>query len=290
MLVLLLSNMEILRKGFLIMRPSTTYSYIFDDSSPWSFIIPLNANELTNSSTWLETQEKLINFHHDYLLLSQRYKLGELYGQEYLKELKLDFKNDYIEFLKQYFTQHEYLTFFPRNTKKLNLPCLFSSELSYHNSQGEAVKNYIYDLHGFKKLEEIRHQTEECSEAVLAIETNGFFRKNDFSWEEDEYPIYFHLGIQTDLFYPQLKFGFMKDPTIKSDQTFDNTELAYQNASRFNSYLKALKALITKYGWVWEFDDDEPNHYREFLTKDGILLDGKLVYYEDVREISKSIT
>ena len=68
------------------------------------------------------------------------------------------------------------------------------------------------------------------------------------------------------------------------DKNFKKTDskiLAYKNTPRFNSFWRELVKVCENYGGRVQIEDSN-NPYRKWLTKDGILLDGKILYQEDV--------
>ena len=70
------------------------------------------------------------------------------------------------------------------------------------------------------------------------------------------------------------------DPEIGGkDCWVDNSELAYLNTPRLNSFLRDLKKLCFKYGATkFEFEDLGLNDF----TENGILFGDEVVYYEDI--------
>lgn len=74
-----------------------------------------------------------------------------------------------------------------------------------------------------------------------------------------------------------------RDPNIGGKGfILDNSELAYLNTPRLNSFLRDLKALCFKYGATeFEFEDLGLNDFCE----DGVMFDGEVVYYEDIVEL-----
>ncbi len=70
-----------------------------------------------------------------------------------------------------------------------------------------------------------------------------------------------------------------RDPNIGGKGFWvDNSELAYLNTPRLNSFLRDLKKLCFDYGAnKFEFENLGLNDFSE----DGVLFDGEVIYYED---------
>jgi hypothetical protein len=71
-----------------------------------------------------------------------------------------------------------------------------------------------------------------------------------------------------------------RDPEIGGkDLWVDNSELAYLNTPRLNSFLRDLKKLCFKYGATeFQFENLGLNDFCE----DGVMFNGEVVYYEDI--------
>ena len=67
----------------------------------------------------------------------------------------------------------------------------------------------------------------------------------------------------------------------------DNRPIAYRLTPRLNSLLRDLRLLADQHGAEVIFNDQriEATYiYPEYLTEHGILLDGRIIYEEDIRE------
>lgn len=74
-----------------------------------------------------------------------------------------------------------------------------------------------------------------------------------------------------------------RDPNIGGRGLWvDNSELAYLNAPRLNSFLRDLKKLCFEYG-ATEFEFE--NLGLQDFSENGVLFDNEIVYYEDIYEI-----
>ncbi|OXB06225.1 hypothetical protein [Flavobacterium pectinovorum] len=66
---------------------------------------------------------------------------------------------------------------------------------------------------------------------------------------------------------------------LEFEYPIDNSDLAYLNTQRLNSFLRDLKKLCFKYGANdFEFENLGLNDFSE----NGVLFDGEVIYYEDI--------
>jgi hypothetical protein len=66
------------------------------------------------------------------------------------------------------------------------------------------------------------------------------------------------------------------------ERPVDNSELAYLNTPRLNSFLRDLKKLCFEYGAIdFEFE----NLGLQDFSENGVLFNGEVIYYEDIVEI-----
>ena len=95
--------------------------------------------------------------------------------------------------------------------------------------------------------------------------------------DENEQPISFYLGVGSNIFYQTIQ--------INGDDS-DYTKCAYQNALRYNSFLRSLSDIWkNKYNWNIEWTGTiNPYFDRTKFSRiediNGIYLDGKLRYYD----------
>lgn len=70
-------------------------------------------------------------------------------------------------------------------------------------------------------------------------------------------------------------------------KNIDNSELAYLNTPRFNSFLRELKKLCLHYGAEFTFENliDEDPDKPYWINENGILINGEIICYEDVAGI-----
>ncbi len=132
---------------------------------------------------------------------------------------------------------------------------------------GEIVKKEVLDVNELVFLDEIGLSVGKTFEGPI-----------NFSHYDDIGAIY--ISIQNDALFPSL--SNRKVWNDFDNNSIDNSELAYLNAPRFNSFLRDLKKLCVSYGGTLEFDIwDE----KESVSKHGILFDGEVIYYEDIVDL-----
>ena len=68
----------------------------------------------------------------------------------------------------------------------------------------------------------------------------------------------------------------------KEDEIIDNRLIAYRNTPRLNSFIRELKNFVLKNEGTWDFDLDIGSVKENQVPPDGILLDGQLIYQEDI--------
>jgi hypothetical protein len=87
--------------------------------------------------------------------------------------------------------------------------------------------------------------------------------------------------LDNDIFNKRLYNKKVYDLT-KSTLSIDNSELAYLNTPRLNSYLRELKKLCAEFKMnVFEFEDLG----LEDFSENGVLLGNEVIYYEDIVDI-----
>ncbi len=223
---------------------------------------------------------KIILFHKEYVILSRKYNIGEILTEEYLKIKGLALE-DYLSGLESdlFFNT---IRFFPRSIASFDENTILASKFFYHNEKSEIVNNYIYgiDAKGQRPplLCDIDYllKHKELPKKGVSIDTNSYL-----SYELGEFfinPIGFDIKVLSNILFPYLEGDNHSDE-------IDNRVIAYLNAPRFNSCLRDLKKIFFNYGWSFKFEHDERTlETIKYLTEDGVLIDGKIIYQEDINE------
>lgn len=61
----------------------------------------------------------------------------------------------------------------------------------------------------------------------------------------------------------------------------NNSELAYLNTPRFNSFFRDFKKLCLSYGGEFSYEI-EIYETEDLVSPDGILINNEIIYYEDI--------
>lgn len=220
----------------------------------------------------------ILNFEKDYIRLSHKYELGMPF---YSMESDINshtYEKRYLEDTFNYMLIENKINFFVQCMKegKASYAPLVSS-IFYLDSEGNLKKDHIIDIDSFK----VRCDKKESwlisqppfdifgeGYNQLIIDQSGTINELNF--------ISLHFGLGSNIFYP-----FIHDPMTK--EVIDNRIVAYQNAPRYNSLLREIKLLCKKYGFYIGLSEEGVLKERSpYETEDGILLDNKIVYQEDL--------
>lgn len=270
--------------------------YVVQDDYLWisHFEIKGLMNYHLNDKVFLDKlKAKLFNFHIDYIDLSQQYKLGEILPLPFLRRKNINLKKEYGNFLKKKYEQNEYISFFPywHNNHlnfKVNYPC--SSNLTLFINTTE-ITDYTFSLNALdvELLSDMNFDEPVSFESdIMQITQDNLSLTSKKSYEP--FSLYFSMEIFSDFWYEgvsrsdRLRGKNGTEPYLDEnadnilDLEVNNRYIAYRNTPRFNSFLRDLKILfVDKYGWSYNSDYED-------IRRDGIPLDGKIIYQEDIDE------
>ena len=260
--------------------------YIIQDDHLWTcyFESTERIDYHTNDKNYLnKLEKKLIEFHVDYLKLSQLYQICEVIPSQILKTKNINLENEYIHFLVKTYYQRKSLSFFPFwNNKQLNLEINYpSSNLMTLIWNGSLKTDYVYSRN-INEVDFLEGNTDFNSDFLRilpnSINQNGSIQIS-FSME-----VFSDFWFETVSRNHRLWDSNYGEPYLDYDDeeheepSLDNRFIAYRNTPRFNSFLRDLKALfVDKYGWSYDSDYED-------IRRDGIPLDGKIIYQEDIDE------
>ncbi|MDV7698685.1 hypothetical protein N6B72_17305 [Chryseobacterium soli] len=202
---------------------------------------------------YLEENEE--DFIYRYVLVANKYgillphniKIGESVREDVLNLIKTDktiYSKDWINF-------------------RINNLYIYGKELLYHS-------NIYTQRNSIIKLEEIVNADLLISYQDIIVNNNNniYAEPITVSFFKD----LFFITFCSDAFFAELNNN-------NSDEIIDNSETAYLNTPRFNSFLRDFIILCFEYGATdFEFDDLE----YENISEQGILFDNGIVYYEDI--------
>jgi hypothetical protein len=89
--------------------------------------------------------------------------------------------------------------------------------------------------------------------------------------------VWIAFSSRSNIWLPEVDFHVIAATSEKNEA---NRELAFLNTPRLNSFIRALKAKTEELGGKWNSDPD----YDGVCSEDGILIDGKIIYQEDIEE------
>ncbi len=220
----------------------------------------------------------ILNFEIDYLYLSHRYGIGIPYDS-IGKKLNV-FGENYLRHIHSFMLESGEINFFLQSliSDKITYAPLVS-KISYFNSEDNLIENYIIDIDNFEGISEYQKGA-----FVNQSPFDGFsegFSQRHIEECQDAYELNYimlHFGIRSNIFYPYIE-------NDEGNAFLDNRIIAYRNAPRYNSLLRGVKKLCKKYGFSIDLAEGDLNYERStYETVDGILLDGKIIYQEDIED------
>ncbi len=227
--------------------------------------------------------DKMHQFYIDFIDISIKYNIGEILPAERLGIDVSEVKKEYLKLSKAYFEKTDFIGFFPLINLKKYFPlqkykrlhpstCLF--KLICENN--ELHSDYFYlNRSGIKTLNSFNHWNLPDKQDTFEIHGFGSYLEYFDNISKND------IGFSIEIFS---EFWFEKVLWTQSASSWkegtDNRWLAYHNTPRLNSFIRELIQLwVDKY--EWEF-----NYFEGWYEskKDGILLDGKIIYQEDIDE------
>lgn len=252
----------------------------FESAYPFYVKVPFSEAEL-----YFEKRLKpliinsILSFEVDYLRLSYKYKLGmPFYSLDYLAR-PYEYEKQYLINTYDYLSKDKRINFLIKSMKAdeaIYSPVI--SQLFYYKN-GKVYSDYIIDVNDFKKRNDwegklIIHQP------PFDVFGEGYDEKiiDDSQTVNELNYIMFHFGLGSNVFYP-----FLENKEI--GEKIDNRVIAYRNAPRYNSFLRGIKHISEKYGFEFCVREGSINKIqRPYETFEGVLLDGKIIYQEDIDE------
>ncbi len=113
------------------------------------------------------------------------------------------------------------------------------------------------------------------TDSINCLETlnNGFWQNEVSFYIESESTIWLE---EIDVYMDE------QEGYTRLDFPVDNHFIAYRITPRFNSFLREIKNKIEKLGGIFKLDETESK--MKYITENGILLDGRIIYQEDIDE------
>lgn len=253
---------------------------ILEENSNLRFKIPLSCLQLKEASILNSVKEKLLSFIVEYVEISTRYGIAEILGEDFCTYKGYSYTQKCIDALENDLKNGIFGVFgdIVGEYSNISLNYFNGTKLFYYNTQKqEYAFEYIYDVYGFKNLNQYL-ASKHWGLPVVKIHSFRYSENYEY-FDTEEQPIYFDLGVSSNLFYQYL--GDNINP-------LNNSAIAYRNTLRYNSFIKSLSDLwVNKYNWELEWigatslDFPKPK-ILAIESPEGIFLDGKIRYYEDL--------
>lgn len=209
----------------------------------------------TESKIFLE--EKTLDFIYVYILLT--YKYGILLPNN----IQL---NNNLTVNISYLIENE-KTIFPNDW--IN----FSFNKLYSYSNGLLYKSVLF----VSKNDELISRQIVNTDLLMTYE--DFFKESDNAYAEPVtilfFKNYFYITFNSDAFFEKLN-------NRKTNGEIDNSETAYLNTPRFNSFLRDFIILCFQYG-ATDFEFEKLGY--ENISEKGVLFGNEIVYYEDIYDL-----
>ncbi|WP_133147505.1 hypothetical protein [Chryseobacterium aquaticum] len=147
--------------------------------------------------------------------------------------------------------------------------------------------NYLYNYknkkllyHSLLFIQKEKIFAEKIVNADLLLTYQDIVVKNNDSIYAEPVTIlffknYFYMTFNSDAFFDELD-------NDNADIIIDNSETAYLNTPRFNSFLRDFIILCFQYG-ATDFEFEKLRH--ENFSEQGILFGNEIVYYEDIYDL-----
>lgn len=252
---------------------------ILEENDNLRFKIPLSCFQLSEESVLNSIKDKLLSFIGEYVELSRKYSVAEILGEDFCLYAGYSYKQECIKALKADFEKGRVSVFGDILGTYSNIPLnnFIGTKLFYYNTaRQEFVFEYIYDVYGFKNLNQYLG-SRNWGQPAIKISSFSYSENSEYLDGEEE-PIYFDMGVSSNLFYQYIE---------SDNKPLDNTIFAYRNTLRYNSFVKCLSDLwVNKYNWDLEWLGSKNQDYINANMKivessRGIFLDGEIRYYED---------
>ncbi|RRJ86918.1 hypothetical protein EG240_15650 [Paenimyroides tangerinum] len=226
-------------------------------------------------------------------------ELSAYYHLIWLGETSInDFIINEVNFIKKYMLlTYKYGLVTPINGNEQNLLSGYQDyKLSNENKgiSGSNLMNYLYNnnqkidlVYPSKIFTDVNDKLPKKLIGVDPVtELNADIFLHDSYWKfplrvelwKKENKIEVVLNLDNDIF----NLGLENKKCREFEFPVDNSDLAYLNTPRLNSFLRDLKKLCFEYGATdFEFEDLGLNDF----TENGVLFDNEIVYYEDIVDI-----
>lgn len=268
------------------------YNIWYENEDEWSFysgfIFKIKANNL---------QKDLFKLNCEIHQLTFKYKLLMTLSPEYCEMNKLDYFKNYKRYLMHPENIHKFM---PLERYEYNDSYyLRVSKIFYWNDEGEIDSSYVAGI------------SSDHNKRVMKCLPPNIKDDKLSNYKDCDSPLKSHVSINEDSGNPEYikciltifsnsmiwldkidnYFGYNLEGKLEHFFDQDNRALAYKNTPRLNSLLIGLKNLSKLYGGKSSINDyysllneTNKNKFEDAANRNGIEIDGKIIYQEDIDE------
>lgn len=209
-----------------------------------------------NRNNWAELQ---FEFNKFFMSIGKKYEL-------------LYYKNE-LEFTLENFTRFS-------KSKGIISPLLFKQMMvEAHEDEDYYIKVPVLTNKQIN-LDEICYRRPFLYFSLIMFSEYGLFLDDVLKGnEDDEFSFELRISSQSNIWLEQIHITLDEDKVITLDPLANNKPWAYAITPRFNSFLRDLKNKVIELGGIAYLD--EGSYKEKYVTENGILLDGKIIYIED---------
>lgn len=238
--------------------------------------------------------ESVLKLYETIFRVGEKFKLFQLLPNDVKQEYEIiDSANLYYEGMLESFSkikENNFIRFFD-----LKAWSFYNEKII---SKGKEMNIKLFDLTCYDEngiLEERKYSAKDFELLVRTIPANENFSIENYTEEMWGYPL--DIGdavikptdfkLHTDKsmsivlrsffdiwFEEVMGYGYADE----NKDNYDNRSVAYRNTPRLNSFLRDVKKEVLKLGGEWKMGSDYP----KYVTEEGVLLDGHIVYQEDI--------
>lgn len=226
------------------------------------------------------------------------YEISIPVNQDNWRRIILDFDLAFLKFGRKYgLFYYEYLI--EKDYKERRMKSFFTNDwkgLSYLRFENyfsktdfELSKNTFIDIPEYldnglvtsKKTKFDLHFYSQGNDILYYLSNDRPLFDELLNYNKWETNIHLSIISKSNIWWDEIGFTVGEEKAIKIllNPPANNRPWAYNITPRFNSFLRALKIKAIELGGIVHLD--EGSYVKKYVTVDGILLDGKVVYAED---------
>lgn len=213
-------------------------------------------------------KEIILSFDSSFLELSNKYELYQLYKEEV---------NHTSSFIKNYVRGRKN-SFFSSDSEFSYLSLLDLKQEPDFISYSEIIQ-FTEPIQGEYQSIYRSNTLANPHENILQFTTFGEEQLSELEYEEDwESEVYMSISSYSNIWLDIINKSEIRRE--RKEGELDNRGVAYRLTPRLNSFLRDLRKLVKEYGGHFSIEQSNP----KYVTSEGVLLDGKIIYQEDIDE------